>query len=321
MHEEPTAYRIPDPGVRALFAEAARYQAWLDVEAALAQAQAELGIIPPSAAEEIAAQGAARVAGPARASTRASRAPATRSCRWSGSWTASVTATARRLGALGRDDPEHHPDRRSPAAAPGARDLPAADRRRSCAAMADLAERTTDMLLAGRTHGQHAVPATFGFKVAVWIDELLRHVERLQQASAAPVRRHAGRRRGHASPRSARRPGGPGQDGRAPRHGLDDRAVARTIGDHLAENICLLGLLAATCSKIGREIYTLMKTGVRRGRGAGAAGHGRQQHHAAEAQSQALARTSSPPPPRCAPWCRWRSRPCRPSTRPIAPPA
>jgi adenylosuccinate lyase len=35
---------------------------------------------------------------------------------------------------------------------------------------------------------------------------------------------------------------------------------ARTIGDHLAENICLLGLLAATCAKIAREIYTLMKT-------------------------------------------------------------
>jgi adenylosuccinate lyase len=28
----------------------------------------------------------------------------------------------------------------------------------------------------------------------------------------------------------------------------------------LAENICILGLLAATCGKIGREIYTLMKT-------------------------------------------------------------
>jgi len=38
------------------------------------------------------------------------------------------------------------------------------------------------------------------------------------------------------------------------------RVPARTIGDHLAENICLLGLLAATCSKIAREIYTLMKT-------------------------------------------------------------
>jgi adenylosuccinate lyase len=35
---------------------------------------------------------------------------------------------------------------------------------------------------------------------------------------------------------------------------------SRAIGDHLAENICLLGLLAATCGKIGREIFTLMKT-------------------------------------------------------------
>jgi adenylosuccinate lyase len=35
---------------------------------------------------------------------------------------------------------------------------------------------------------------------------------------------------------------------------------SRSIGDHLAENICLLGMLAATCGKIGREIYTLMKT-------------------------------------------------------------
>ena len=40
MHEEPTAYRLPDPGVRALFAEDSRYQAWLDVEAALGEKEA-----------------------------------------------------------------------------------------------------------------------------------------------------------------------------------------------------------------------------------------------------------------------------------------
>jgi len=41
---------------------------------------------------------------------------------------------------------------------------------------------------------------------------------------------------------------------------LPMKVPARTIGDHLAENICLLGLLAASCGKIAREIYTLMKT-------------------------------------------------------------
>jgi len=41
---------------------------------------------------------------------------------------------------------------------------------------------------------------------------------------------------------------------------LPMRVPSRTLGDHLAENICLFGLLASTCSKIAREIYTLMKT-------------------------------------------------------------
>src|SRR5712664_1215569 len=53
MLEEPTSLRIDDPGVRALFTEPARFQSWLDVEAALAEAQAELGIIPAAAAREI----------------------------------------------------------------------------------------------------------------------------------------------------------------------------------------------------------------------------------------------------------------------------
>ena len=53
MQEQATALRVPDPGVRALFTEAARLQSWLDVEAALAQAEAELAVIPVEAADEI----------------------------------------------------------------------------------------------------------------------------------------------------------------------------------------------------------------------------------------------------------------------------
>ncbi len=44
------------------------------------------------------------------------------------------------------------------------------------------------------------------------------------------------------------------------RLGMGAMAVpARTIGDHQAEYVTILGLLAATCSKMGREVYTLMK--------------------------------------------------------------
>src|SRR3954464_8634799 len=53
--ELPTAARVSDPGIRALYRIENRWQAWLDVEVALARTQAELGIIPNEAAEAIAA--------------------------------------------------------------------------------------------------------------------------------------------------------------------------------------------------------------------------------------------------------------------------
>jgi len=50
------------------------------------------------------------------------------------------------------------------------------------------------------------------------------------------------------------------QDHMAARLGMASRSVsARTIGDHQTEYVTLLGMLAATGSKIGRELYTLMK--------------------------------------------------------------
>ena len=45
--------------------------------------------------------------------------------------------------------------------------------------LCDIAERERDTIMIGRTHGQAAVPITFGLKVAVWVDEFRRHIERL----------------------------------------------------------------------------------------------------------------------------------------------
>src|SRR5437773_2800179 len=178
MLEEPTSLRIEDPGVRALFTEDARFQSWLDVEAALAQAQAALGIIPEAAAREIARKAhlkyldlAAVRAGLAKtghplvplvwALDRACDGDAGGYVHW-GATTQNVTQT----GLLLQVRRAHEIFLRQLAAI--------------LTTLADLAERTKDVLLPGRTHGQHAVPATFGFKVAVWIDELGRHVERLR---------------------------------------------------------------------------------------------------------------------------------------------
>jgi 3-carboxy-cis,cis-muconate cycloisomerase len=256
LQEEPTAYRVPDPGVRALFTEASRYQAWLDVEAALAQAQAELGIIPGPAALEITrkAQLALLDMGAIRTGLARTGHPLVpliweldRVCagdaggyvHW-GATTQNITQTGQLVLA-----------RRAHAVF-----------LRQLAALLDilaaLADRTKGMLIPGRTHGQHAVPATFGFKVAVWIDELCRHVERLRGAEGRVFVAMLG---GGAGTMASLAPiGMEVQQKMADRLGMGAMSLpARSIGDHQAEYVSLLGLLAATCSKMGREIYTLMK--------------------------------------------------------------
>src|SRR5690606_19245245 len=44
-----------------------------------------------------------------------------------------------------------------------------------------LARKYRDQVMVGRTHGQQALPITFGFKAAVWADELRRNFQRLRQ--------------------------------------------------------------------------------------------------------------------------------------------
>ena len=256
MQEEPTTLRIADPGVRALFSEAARYQAWLDVEAALAQAQAELGIIPERAAEEITRKahlsyldmdrikaGLARTGHPLVPLVweldRACEGDAGGYVHW-GATTQNITQTGHLL--LVRK----------------AHTIFLKQLATILHTLADLAERTKDFLLPGRTHGQHAVPATFGFKVAVWIDEFCRHVERLWGCEGRVFVAMLGGGAGTLA--SLGENGLATQAKIAARLGMVPMPVpARTLGDHQAEYVTLLGLLAATCSKIGREIYTLMK--------------------------------------------------------------
>ena len=47
--------------------------------------------------------------------------------------------------------------------------------------LAGLARKYRDTPMAGRTHLQQALPVTFGYKVAVWLSSIDRHLERLAQ--------------------------------------------------------------------------------------------------------------------------------------------
>src|SRR6202521_3038000 len=255
--ELPTAARVLDPGIRALYRLENRWQAWLDVEAALAKTQEELGIIPEGAAEAIGRAAHLDLLDRARIDegfartghtivplvwelSRVADEPHGGWVHW-GATTQNITQT----GDLLVLRQAHRVFLRLIGEA--------------LTAMADLAERGADMPIAGRTHGQHAVPATFGYKPAVWIDELLRHVERLQQAAPRIFVAMLG---GGAGTFASLGKDGPAVQAGIGHHlGMRPMTIpSRALADHLAENICLLGMLAATCGKIGREIYTLMKT-------------------------------------------------------------
>ena len=256
MQNEPTSLRVKDPGIRELFSEESRLQSWLDVEVALAQAQGELGIIPKDAAEEIARKAKlsyldmdAIRAGLARTGhqlvpliwelDRVCEGDAGGHVHW-GATTQNITQTGKLLVL-----------RRVHRIILGQlTDL--------LNLLADLAEQTKDAILPGRTHGQHAVPATFGFKVAVWIDELCRHVERLRGCEERVFVAMLGGAAGTVASL--------GESGLATQEKMAEilsmRSMtmpARTISDHLAEYVSLLGMLAATSSKMGREVYTMMK--------------------------------------------------------------
>jgi adenylosuccinate lyase len=256
MQEQPTALRVPDPGVRDLFTETARWQSWLDVEVALAYAEAELGMIPQEAAEEIERKArvelldrdriveSLRVTGHGLVPViweldRICEGDAGGYVHW-GATTQNITQT----GQLMQVRRAHR--------------IFLGQLSGVLEAMADLAERTADDLLPGRTHGQHALPATFGFKVAGWIDELSRHVERMRAAEPRMFVAMLGG--GAGTMASFGEQAFELQALYAKRLGMRPMPVpSRTIADHQAEYITLLGMLAATCSKVGFEVYTLMK--------------------------------------------------------------
>ena len=256
MQNRPTAARVTDPGIRALFTREARWQAWLDVEAALARAEADLGMIPADAAVEIAQHcqldllsienieaGLAVTAHPLVPLIweldRILGGEVGGYVHW-GATTQNITQTGDILQLR------------------KAHEIILGQIGQVLSSLAPLAIKYADDPCAGRTHGQHAVPATFGYKIGAWIDELCRHVERLEDAEPRIFVAMLGGAAGTLA--SFGTPGLAVQDGMAAQLDLLPMPVpGRTSHDHHAEYAAILAMLAATCRKIADETYTLMK--------------------------------------------------------------
>lgn len=241
---------------RALFDDDGRIASWLDILATLAEAQADVGLMPRAAAEAIRHHAQVEridletVAEETRASghstmglIRALRASLPETAReWvyygatvqdlSDTWSALI---CREIGDVMVRD------------VTVMRDL-----------AADLARRHRDTPMCGRTHGQPGLPITFGFKAAVWAAELDRQLERLAQ----------GRTRWEV----AQLGGALGTMEFWGEQAVDllDAFAARlelgapeicwlTARDRVAEFVCLLASTSATVAKIGNEVLQLQR--------------------------------------------------------------
>ncbi|QTF06604.1 adenylosuccinate lyase family protein [Brenneria izadpanahii] len=168
------------PEMRAIFDDHELIRKYVEVEIALAKAQARCGVIPDAAAQEIAAKCDADaldfdllrheteiVGYPILPLVHQISKQAGESggyVHW-GATTQDIMDTAVVLQI--RD----------------AFELIKADIKTLRGTLADLARRYRNTPMAGRTHLQQALPVTFGYKAAIWLDMFDRHEERLQQAS------------------------------------------------------------------------------------------------------------------------------------------
>lgn len=244
--------------MKQVFSDENLVQKWLDTEVALASAEAKLGIIPQKAADEIKKKGKAELLDIAsigefykssitivpllKAFKKVLDDDAGEYVHW-GATSQDIVDTGLMLQIK-----EAH--------------VIILDKvRRSELAAREIAKKYRDTVMAGRTHVQHALPITMGFKAAVWAAEFARHVERLKECEG---RLFIGQFSGAVGTlASLEKRGLEVQELMMKELGLNQPLIAwHSARDHIAEFINLLALISSTVAKVSHEVLTLQRTEV-----------------------------------------------------------
>ena len=247
--------------VSALFAYDMQTQIVLDVEAAMARAQAAHGVIPQAAADDISAKARADLI-PEAQFDAANAVTQHRMVAMLQVWRESLNPVGDQYVHFGATTVDIYGtatviqiDRSVEAL-----DACLAD---TLSVMSVLAQTHAATPMIGRTLGQHAQPITFGKKISTWIDEYARHRERLGQMRvrlrrSAILKGAVGNYSGLGDKAIAV------ETSFATELGLDPPYTADWNGtrDVIAEYGQVLGLIARSNQRIGQEVFLLMGTDI-----------------------------------------------------------
>ncbi len=245
--------------MRQVFSDRQRTQYYLDIEAALARAQARLGIIPQAACDEIVKHCFVEKIDMAKLKIQTERIGYPilgvvqqlvglcrdglgEWCHW-GATTQDITDTAAVMQIR------------------AGLDLVEKDIRAIAGSLTGLARKYRDTPMAARSNLQQAVPITFGYKCAVLLAAFQRHLQRLEQLRPRVLAGEFGGAAGNLS--SLGDMGLTVQEELCRELGLAQPEIAwHTVRDRIAEVGCFLGLVTATLGKISMDVKLMMQTEV-----------------------------------------------------------
>nr|WP_194240633.1 adenylosuccinate lyase [Gilliamella sp. ESL0250] len=244
--------------MRAIWSEQNRLQKQVDVEVALAKAEGELGVIPTEAANAIIAK--------ADASKLSIEHIAEEAAKAKHSLMSTINALQKQVGDAGQyihygATTQDIVDTATVLQLKQSFIVIERDSKLVALELKRLAKQYQYLPMVGRTHGMQALPTTFGFKLAVWLDEFIRHLQRLSEIKQRVL---VGNISGAICTYASMGKLGPQVESRAlTLLGLNTPNIGwQAARDRFSEYASVIALISGTLGKIGNEFYNLMRTEI-----------------------------------------------------------